>query len=113
MLKIFHADRIDLEPADFEGNAMDAWVRTLHVTPGDTVAAGVFEGRSGYFEFEYGHDEVVYITAGSYRLEDLESGQAITAEAGDLVIIPKGIRLRATIVEPLRCVYVTVPAWTE
>jgi uncharacterized cupin superfamily protein len=113
MLKKFRVAEVEVDKADFEGNAMDAWLRNVHVTAGKTMGAGVFEGRSGHFVFEYGHDEVVYIISGKYRLEDLRSGQAILAEQGDLVIIPKGIKLRATIIEPLRCVYVTSPAWTD
>jgi uncharacterized cupin superfamily protein len=112
MLKKFHVAEVEVDQADFEGNAMDAWLRNVHVTAEGTMGVGVFEGRSGHFTFEYGHDEVVYVISGKYRLEDLSNGQAILAEPGDLVIIPKGIKLRATIVEPLRCVYVTAPAWT-
>ena len=102
---------ISVEKADFEGNAMDAWVRALYTNDALTLGGGVFEGRSGCFEFEYPHDELVYVISGQYRLEDLATGQALVAGAGDLTVIPKGTRLRATIIEPMRCLYVTSPAW--
>ena len=113
MLKKVRIAEVELNKADFEGNAMDAWHGNVHVTPEETMGAGVFEGRSGHFIFEYGHDEVVYVLSGRYRLEDLSKGHTITAGPGDLVVIPKGIRLRATVIEPFRCLYVTAPAWAD
>ncbi len=113
MLKKVHIAEVELDKADFEGNAMDAWLRHVHVTPDETLGAGVFEGRSGHFVFEYGHDEVVYVLSGRYQLEDLDNGHIITAGSGDLVVIPKGTRLRATVIEPFRCLYVNAPAWTN
>ncbi len=112
MLTKYCVADVDVEQADFEGNAMDAWLRGVYTNDAQTLGAGVFEGRSGHFEFEYPHDELVYVISGKYRLEDLVTGEVVEAEAGDLAVIPRGTKLRATIVEPMRCLYVTSPAWT-
>ena len=83
---------------------------TLEEAP--RIGAGLMEMIKTTFPWTLTYDEVDYIIEG--RLEIIIDGRKIVGEAGDVMLIPKGSKIKFSAPDYAKFVYVVYPAnWSE
>ncbi|WP_232698501.1 cupin domain-containing protein [Brevibacillus daliensis] len=79
---------------------------TLEESP--RLGCGIMEMRATTFDWTLNYDEVDYIIEG--RLEIIIDGRKVSAEAGEVIFIPKNSTIQFCVPEYARFLYVTYPA---
>lgn len=104
-IKIVPVDSIKMRECDFPGNHTECFFTEIVANAGRSLIGAVFEAGPGYFEYNYNTPEAVYVIAGEYRIENLETEGHLIAREGDFVYLPKGLNGRITIITaPFRCI---------
>lgn len=85
-------------------------VLTLDESP--RLGAGIMEMKQTTFDWTLNYDEIDYVIEG--RLEIIINGQKVSAEKGEMILIPKGSKIQFSVPEYARFLYVTYPAdWSN
>lgn len=72
------------------------------------LGAGVMEMRRTTFPWHLSYDEIDYVIAGSLTI--VSGGKSVTANPGQVILIPKGSDIQFSVPEFARFLYVTYPA---
>ena len=72
------------------------------------LGCGVMEMKNTTFDWTLNYDEIDYVIEGSLSI--LINGECATANAGELVLIPKGSKIKFSVPDYARFIYVTYPA---
>lgn len=85
-------------------------VLTLDESP--RLGAGIMEMKQTTFDWTLNYDEIDYVIEG--RLEIIINGQKVSAEKGEMILIPKGSKIQFSVPDYARFLYVTYPAdWSN
>ena len=79
---------------------------TLQESP--RLGCGVMEMKSTTFDWTLNYDEIDYVIEGSLSI--IINGETVTANAGELILIPKGSSIQFSVPNYARFIYVTYPA---
>ncbi|MFX3624396.1 MAG: cupin domain-containing protein [Ectobacillus sp.] len=79
---------------------------TLEESP--RLGCGIMEMKETTFEWTLNYDEIDYVIEG--RLDILIDGRKVSAEAGEIIFIPKGSCIQFSVPDFARFMYVTYPA---
>ena len=79
---------------------------TLQESP--RLGCGVMEMKSTTFDWTLNYDEIDYVIEGSLSI--IINGETVTANAGELILIPKGSSIKFSVPNYARFIYVTYPA---
>lgn len=79
---------------------------TLEESP--RLGCGVMEMKATTFDWNLNYDEIDYVIEGSLSINI--NGRTVTANAGELVLIPKGSSIQFSVPNYARFIYVTYPA---
>lgn len=83
---------------------------TLEEAP--RIGVGLMEMIKTTFDWTLTYDEIDYIIEG--KLEIIIDGRTITGEAGDIMLIPKGSKIKFSATDYAKFIYVVYPAnWSE
>jgi len=80
------------------------WLRTEGSTDA-ALMSGIFTGQPSRFNYVFETDETFHVIEGRVTIT-LDSGEAVTLAAGDIVSFPRGARAVWDIQEPLRKFFV-------
>lgn len=72
------------------------------------LGCGVMEMKNTTFDWTLNYDEIDYVIEGTLSI--LINGECATANAGELVLIPKGSKIKFSVPDYARFIYVTYPA---
>lgn len=103
-VRVTEADRLDTGDKNHQVYTHD--VLTLEESP--RLGAGIMEMKRTTFPWELGYDEVDYVITGQLTVYFGET--AVTANAGEMIFIPKGSKIMFSAPEEARFLYVTYPA---
>lgn len=110
---VVKAQKIKKERFD-TGNPQDqVYVTDLYsLKESPRIGAGMMEMTKSAFDWTLNYDEIDYIIEG--KLEIIVDGRKIVGEAGDVMLIPKGSKIKFSAPEYAKFVYVVYPAnWQE
>lgn len=103
-VKVSEKDRLDT------GNPSDVVYTkdlfTLEESP--RLGCGMMEMKETTFDWTLNYDEVDYIIEG--HLDVIIDGRKVSADAGELLFIPKGSTIKFSVPDYARFIYVTYPA---
>lgn len=72
------------------------------------LGCGIMEMKHTTFAWTLNYDEIDYVIEGSLSI--VINGERVTANAGELVLIPKGSKIKFSVPEYARFIYITYPA---
>lgn len=72
------------------------------------LGCGVMEMKDTTFDWTLNYDEIDYVIEGTLSI--IINGKTVTANAGELVLIPKGSSIKFSVPGYARFIYVTYPA---
>lgn len=72
------------------------------------LGCGIMEMRETTFDWTLNYDEIDYVIEGTLNI--IINGKTATANAGELVLIPKGSSIKFSVPGYARFIYVTYPA---
>ena len=72
------------------------------------LGCGIMEMERSTFSWNLDYDEIDYVIEG--KLTILHHGKSVTAEPGEIILIPKGSSIQFSVPEKARFLYVTYPA---
>ena len=72
------------------------------------LGCGIMEMDHTTFDWTLNYDEVDYVIEGTLSI--LKNGKKVTANAGELILIPKGSSIQFQVEDHARFIYVTYPA---
>lgn len=72
------------------------------------LGCGIMEMKETTFEWELGYDEIDYVIEGTLSI--ISGDKTVTAHAGELILIPKGSKIKFSVPGYARFIYVTYPA---
>ncbi|PEX93235.1 cupin domain-containing protein [Bacillus cereus] len=72
------------------------------------LGCGIMEMKETTFDWNLNYDEIDYVIEGS--LEVIIEGRKVCAQAGEIILIPKGKKIQFSVPEYARFMYVTYPA---
>jgi ethanolamine utilization protein EutQ len=72
------------------------------------LGCGLMVMKDTTFDWTLDYDEIDYVISG--KLEIVIDGRRISANAGELILIPKGSKIQFSVTGEARFVYVTYPA---
>jgi ethanolamine utilization protein EutQ len=72
------------------------------------LGCGLMVMKETTFDWTLEYDEIDYVIEG--QLDILIDGRKVSAQAGELILIPKGSRIQFSVTGDARFVYVTYPA---
>lgn len=76
------------------------------------LGCGVMEMKETTFDWTLNYDEIDYVIEGTLNI--IINGKTATANAGELVLIPKGSSIKFSVPNYARFIYVTYPAdWSN
>lgn len=78
------------------------------LTESPRLGCGLMVMKDTTFDWELGYDEIDYIISG--RLDVIIDGRTVSAEAGEIVLIPSGSKIQFSVTGDARFIYVTYPA---
>ncbi len=81
-------------------------VFTLQESP--RLGCGVMEMKNTTFDWTLNYDEIDYVIEGTLSI--IINGETVTANAGELILIPKGSSIKFSVLNYARFIYVTYPA---
>lgn len=79
---------------------------TLEESP--RLGCGIMEMKETTFDWTLNYDEIDYVIEGTLNI--IINGKSVTANAGELVLIPKGSSIKFSVPNYARFIYVTYPA---
>lgn len=79
---------------------------TLEESP--RLGCGVMEMKQTTFDWTLNYDEIDYVIDG--HLDIVVDGSIVSADAGELILIPKGSKIKFSVPNYARFIYVTYPA---
>lgn len=79
---------------------------TLEESP--RLGCGVMEMKQTTFDWTLNYDEIDYVIDG--HLDIVVGGSIVSADAGELILIPKGSKIKFSVPNYARFIYVTYPA---
>ncbi len=105
--------KIKLEPFDTGKPGDKVWLADIYtVDENPRLGAGFMEMDHTTFEWTLNYDEIDYIIDGT--LEIIVDGRATVGHAGDVIMIPKGSRIKFSTPSTCRFLYTVYPAnWEE
>ena len=104
LVKVTQADRMDTSVPTDEVYTKDLF--SLQESP--RLGCGIMEMKQTTFDWTLNYDEIDYVIEGTLSI--LINGQCVTANAGELILIPKGSSIKFSVPEYARFIYVTYPA---
>lgn len=72
------------------------------------LGCGIMEMKETTFDWTLNYDEVDYVIEG--HLDVIIDGRKVSADAGELILIPKGSSIQFSVPDYARFIYVTYPA---
>lgn len=72
------------------------------------LGCGIMEMKETTFDWTLNYDEIDYVIEG--KLEVIIDGRKVSAQAGEIILIPKGTKIQFSVPEYARFMYVTYPA---
>lgn len=72
------------------------------------LGCGIMEMKETTFDWTLNYDEIDYVIEGSLNI--VINGKTVTANAGELVLIPKGSSIQFSVSNYARFIYITYPA---
>ncbi len=85
-------------------------VLTLEESP--RLGAGIMEMKETTFDWTLNYDEIDYVIDG--HLDIIINGEKVSADKGELILIPKGSKIKFSVPNYARFLYVTYPAdWSN
>ncbi|SFB28560.1 cupin domain-containing protein [Clostridium frigidicarnis] len=72
------------------------------------LGCGVMEMKETTFDWTLNYDEIDYVIEG--HLDVIIDGRKVSADAGELILIPKGSSIQFSVPDYARFIYVTYPA---
>lgn len=103
-VKVDESNRLDTGVASDIVYTKDLF--TLQESP--RLGCGVMEMKSTTFDWTLNYDEIDYVIEGSLSI--IINGETVTANAGELILIPKGSSIKFSVPNYARFIYVTYPA---
>lgn len=103
-VKVNQSNRLDTGRATDEVYTKDIF--TLEESP--RLGCGVMEMRETTFDWTLNYDEIDYVIEG--HLDVIVDGRKISADTGELILIPKGSKIKFSVPNYARFIYVTYPA---
>ncbi|WP_027634030.1 cupin domain-containing protein [Clostridium hydrogeniformans] len=79
---------------------------TLEESP--RLGCGIMEMKETTFDWTLNYDEIDYVIEG--HLDIIIDGRKVSADAGELILIPKGSKIQFSVPNSARFIYVTYPA---
>lgn len=103
-VKVDESDRLDTgNPADI---VYTKDLFTLEESP--RLGCGMMEMKKTTFDWTLNYDEIDYVIEG--HLDIIIDSRKVSAEAGELIFIPKGSNIQFSVPDFARFLYVTYPA---
>lgn len=103
-VKVDESNRLDTGVATDVVYTKDLF--TLEESP--RLGCGVMEMKETTFDWTLNYDEIDYVIEG--HLDIIIDGRKISADAGELILIPKGSKIQFSVPDYARFIYVTYPA---
>lgn len=103
-VKVDVTNRLDTGKATDEVYTKDLF--SLEESP--RLGCGVMVMRETTFDWTLNYDEIDYVIEG--HLDILIDGRTISADPGELILIPKGSKIKFSVPGYARFIYVTYPA---
>ncbi|ENK1242014.1 DUF861 domain-containing protein [Clostridium botulinum] len=76
------------------------------------LGCGIMEMKETTFDWTLNYDEIDYVIEG--HLDIIIDGRKVSADAGELILIPKGSKIQFSVSNYARFIYITYPAdWTS
>jgi len=72
------------------------------------LGCGIMEMKETTFDWTLNYDEIDYVIEG--HLDIVIDGRLVSADAGELILIPKGSKIKFSVPNYARFIYVTYPA---
>lgn len=103
-IDVSEEDRLDTgKPGDF------VYTKDLFsLTESPRLGCGLMVMKDTTFDWELGYDEIDYIISG--KLDVIIDDRTVSAEAGEIILIPSGSKIQFSVTGDARFVYVTYPA---
>lgn len=79
---------------------------TLEESP--RLGCGIMEMKETTFDWTLNYDEIDYVIEG--HLDIIIDGRKVSADAGEIILIPKGSKIQFSVPDYARFIYVTYPA---
>lgn len=107
-IKVAESDRLDTGKPNDVVYTKDVF--SLQESP--RLGCGIMEMDHTTFDWTLNYDEIDYVIEGSLSI--ISNGHTVTANAGELVLIPKGSSIQFSVPNYARFIYVTYPAdWSN
>ncbi len=107
-IKVSEKDRLDT--GDISDVVYTKDLFTLEESP--RLGCGIMEMTDTTFDWTLNYDEIDYIIEGSLSI--IINGDTVTANRGELILIPKGSKIKFSTPNYARFIYVTYPAdWNK
>lgn len=107
-IKVSEKDRLDT--GDISDVVYTKDLFTLEESP--RLGCGIMEMTDTVFDWTLNYDEIDYIIEGSLSI--IINGDTVTANRGELILIPKGSKIKFSTPNYARFIYVTYPAdWNK
>lgn len=107
-VKVDESNRLDTGKITDEVYTKDLF--TLQESP--RLGCGVMEMRETTFDWTLNYDEIDYVIEG--HLDIIVDGRKVSADPGELILIPKGSKIKFSVPNYARFIYVTYPAdWSS
>ena len=74
----------------------------------ERLGCGIMEMKDTTFSWTLNYDEIDYVIEGTLKI--IINGKSVTADAGELILIPKGSSIQFSVPGYARFLYVTYPA---
>lgn len=103
-VKVDQSNRLDTGKVTDEVYTKDVF--TLEESP--RLGCGVMVMRETTFDWTLDYDEIDYVIEG--HLDIIIDGRTISADPGELILIPKGKSIKFSVPDYSRFIYVTYPA---
>lgn len=103
-VKVDESNRLDTGHGSDRVYTKDVF--TLQESP--RLGCGIMEMTATTFDWTLNYDEIDYVIEGSLSI--IINGDKVTANAGELILIPKGSKIQFSVPNYARFIYVTYPA---
>ncbi|MEG0388179.1 MAG: cupin domain-containing protein, partial [Niameybacter sp.] len=103
-IRVYESDRLDTGVSSDIVYTKDLF--TLEESP--RLGCGIMEMKNTTFDWTLNYDEIDYVIEGSLSI--IINGETVTAGPGEVILIPKGSRIKFSVPEYSRFIYVTYPA---
>ncbi|WP_028856791.1 cupin domain-containing protein [Psychrilyobacter atlanticus] len=110
---VIKANKIEQERFDTGNPNDEVYVTDLFsLTESPRIGAGMMEMKESTFDWTLNYDEIDYIIEGTLKI--IIDGREIIGEKGDVMLIPKGSKIKFSAPDYAKFIYVVYPAnWQE